>query len=259
MNAYLHHVQPVISRCDNVIHGHRINVAKDERAGAFADLISSNWSGVEIRDPARKISNIHGQWTIPGTDEATLQLGLGSHVVAWVGIDGDDKAAALVQGGHHFYTELVDPINYIVYGYQYLWFEWLPDNEMRIDSVPCYGGDIIYYVLTVVDQTHVNFLVQNVSQNTSTSFQATAPTGGALSQVCGEWIVERPMVNGTLTELYPYGQIVFQGYASNGDLPGSGLTIDMVENNKTISAGSFPDRYSVKCVYTGPLIRQARD
>jgi hypothetical protein len=86
-------------------------------------------------------------------------------------------------------------------------------------------------------------MMRNETQGSATAFQFSAPQGTRLVGNCAEWIVERPGINGTTSNLANYGTVEFTGAdalttfgktleASAGD------TLDMLDGTTTISTGT---------------------
>ena len=96
------------------------------------------------------------------------------------------------------------------------------------------------YCLTCVNSTTTATISYptNQSSGVSTSFSITAPRGTTLVGNSAEWIVERPTVNGSLTNLTDTKAVYFdEGIAGLAGTPftivdlGSGTAVTMTGNN----------------------------
>jgi len=84
---------------------------------------------------------------------------------------------------------------------------------------------------------------------------ATPPSEYALVGNCAEWIVERLYIDTNTPELARYGDVYFD-VANAGTVggviltPGSGNTINMIDNNQVISQGNIETATLVQVQYT---------
>lgn len=100
----------------------------------------------------------------------------------------------------------------------------------------------------------------NETQGTYTSFDVTPPEGVNLVGNCAEWIVERPFVNGQITELANYNQVYFSfGIALHDNDKVSGIVeinqgnvVTMLDGPTIISVGAIISNTSLTCTYKGP-------
>ncbi|HEY7423208.1 MAG TPA: G1 family glutamic endopeptidase [Gemmataceae bacterium] len=236
------------------------------RAGAET---SDNWSGAVAYRPGNDTNNpimdVSGKWTVPSVtspDGGTPPI-VGFRCSNWIGIDGDGSSD-LVQAGVECDLFSDGPSTFP-------WFEWLPydPTEIEIMGMPVSPGDVVFCSISIThtdspsvphNDTATIFL-QNTTTSKIVSFAISSPANQHLVGNCAEWIVERPIVGTTLTQLPNYGSVTFQGCLTGsadwGGEPGLASTnansINMHDDTRTrtISEGSIPAVATVTCNFTG--------
>ena len=201
---------------------------------------SLNWCGSVVDAPDGSLINmVEGQWTICDPFAAAND-DKWYYCSTWVGIDGDGspdvcqvgvECEATSSGGRHIYP----------------WFEWYPENEIKIANFAIAPGDFVFCQISARSPSSAFVWLQNASSRLYTSFTMAAPPETALKGNCAEWIVERPEVGGVLTQLAQFGMVYFDytgaGTSSGtfllpGTPPGCGRTINMTDdNNEVLAAG----------------------
>jgi hypothetical protein len=87
------------------------------------------------------------------------------------------------------------------------------------------------------------------------SYTITAPGTTTLVGNSAEWIVETPIVNGSLTQMPDDGEVFFsvcEAYLTNGSVVnvGTGNNINLAQNDITVSTGTLIQLTVIQCEYT---------
>jgi hypothetical protein len=227
---------------------------------------SNNWSGYAIIGPngqfAKWGSEITGTYIepAPGCDSSQGD----KHMSTWVGIDGYGSPDVLQTGTEIDLTcptPFASPTNVV----HYAWYEWFPAYSIQINNLAVRPGDRINVAVFTSDGTHRFVSIENASTFQTLTLDMTPPSGTALVGNSVEWVVERPEINGVLTNLAYYGSIAMQSiyvwYPSpNGtpqaNYPGSApsgtiYTINMISGSTILSAPSVsPIDQSIALFYS---------
>lgn len=143
---------------------------------------STNWSGYAVASPlsapaAGAVSDVSGNWVVP---KVTCQNRSSSYSSNWVGIDGySDNTVEQTGTEHDCHRGRAQ---------YYAWYEFYPQSEYLISSVPVHPGD------TMKGE------VKYVGNNTYTTTVTDQTTGGSYSvtrrmsaqRESAEWITEAP-------------------------------------------------------------------
>jgi len=175
-------------------------------------LISADWSGYlvtsDLENPQNQVVGINASWTVP-------RIGVFSsdaYSSAWIGIGGHSEKT-LIQTG----TEQ-DSVN----GQEYYsaWYELLPANAVRIDTISVSPGDVITASINLVNSNTDQWAIRIYDVTKGQGFYRTFTYNS--SQLSADWVVERPHVNNQITPLANFGTIKFTGsYAKIGDTVGT--------------------------------------
>ncbi|KAJ3916372.1 peptidase A4 family-domain-containing protein [Lentinula edodes] len=176
--------------------------AENSNATNTTTQFSGNWSGaVLVSPPAGEIfTSAVGTFTVP-----SLPSGGNGAAAAWVGIDGDTFATAILQAGVFF--SISDDI--VEYG---AWYEWWPDfaTDIDVDDFPSSAGDVITVNIEATSSSEGTVNLINESSGVGFTINLTSPT--KLSFLGGqnaEWIVEDYTQNGGLVPLVNWGTVTF--------------------------------------------------
>jgi hypothetical protein len=170
---------------------------------------------------------------------------------AWNGIDGWGSSDVL-QAGIEFDA-------YCSGGYRTSyyspWYEWYPYGEVRIGNLPIAPGDDLFVEVWHTSSTQGYAYLVNYSTNTAVEVGFTAYPGYPLVGNSAEWVVERPSVGGSLTNLTNYIMDPFwDSYAYTESYAfydiATAYPIDMLDNNGNLI--SYPE-------YLGPETFVAHD
>ena len=172
-------------------------------------IYSQSWSGYIIskaNNPKLQVTFINASWVVPAVNATSSP----QYASVWIGIGGQ-LDTTLIQAG----TEQDSSNNQTAY---YAWYELLPSYSVRIDTVSISPGDVVDASLRLVDSTANRWNIELSDSTTGQYFGTTVNYNSTGSS--GEWILERPTVNGALTNLADFGTAAFNGcyLAENGSL-----------------------------------------
>jgi hypothetical protein len=202
---------------------------------------SKNWSGEVVFLPpsapaGAKFLLVAGEWTVPSPAPAADDFQL-YYCASWIGIDGDNSGDVLQVGVEcEAQKALQEPGE--VRRTIYPWWEWFPENEIQITNLAVSagdllrpGGDLLSCQISVTSSTSAIIILANITTQQTAAFDVTAPAGTTLVGNCAEWIVERPEVGGSLSQLAGYGSVAFQQAFGGTNLPGSDSVRDPSEGD----------------------------
>ena len=170
-------------------------------------LISADWSGYLVTSSGNsqgEVVGINASWTVP-------RIGVFSsdaYSSAWIGIGGHSEKT-LIQTG----TEQ-DSVN----GQEYYsaWYEMLPANAVRINTISVSPGDVMTASINLVNSDTHQWAIRIYDVTKGQGFYRTFIYNS--SRLSAEWVVERPHVNNQITSLANFGTIKFNSaYAKIGD------------------------------------------
>lgn len=169
-------------------------------------LISTGWAGYIITSDLEnpQVIGINASWTVP-------RIGVFSSDAfssAWIGIGGYSDKTLIQTGTEH------DSIN----GQEYYsaWYEMLPDEAIRINTVSVLPGDVITASITLINSDMNQWAIRIHDVTKGQGFYRTFTYNS--SRLSAEWVVERPHVNDEITRLANFGTITFtDSHAKIGD------------------------------------------
>jgi hypothetical protein len=216
---------------------------------------STNWSGGALYAPGgESIKVINGEWTIPHVSAPTE--GRQYYAASWIGMDGDGSSDVLQAGVECEVHESGGTITQSIYP----WWEWYPEPEVRITSVPVEPGHKMMVSIWTnppgAGATEGKIFFTNKTTGVYTSFIVPVPKGTSFVGNCAEWIVGVPTVAGQLGPLANYGAVTFtqcEAFLTKGSKivhPDTG--IDMLAGGSVVSRGTVtlpPAPATVQCVY----------
>ena len=161
---------------------------------------------------------------------------------AWNGIDGWGSPDVL-QAGIEFdaFCSLGGAIKSSYYS---AWYEWYPYSEVRISSLPIAPGDDMFVEVWHTSSTQGYAYLVNYQTNQYVEVGFTAYPGYPLVGNSAEWVVERPSVGGSLTNLTDYKMLPFwDAYAYTETYAfydiATATPVDMLTNSSTLY--SYPE------------------
>ena len=167
---------------------------------------SYNWSGyVDLSGAISYGSSsyyvVQNEYVVPVAEQAfgacTGGWDWGS---AWNGIDGW-KSPDVLQAGIEFDAFCSGTVRSSFYS---AWYEWYPNGEVRFGGFPITPGDDIFVDVWHTSSTQGYAYLMNYNTGQVVEVGFTAPAGTYLVGNSAEWIVERPSVAGSLTNLTSY-------------------------------------------------------
>ncbi|WP_221469370.1 G1 family glutamic endopeptidase [Cohnella nanjingensis] len=202
---------------------------------------SANWAGYAISGGKGTMKRISASWTVPAV-QSTARSAFSS---AWIGIDGFNNTSLIQTGTSHDYVN--GQARYEA------WWEILPAAETVI-PLPVHAGDRMQAVIAKLSGTRWSIRLRNATQKWT--FQTVQSYNGP--QSTAEWIVEAPLVNGTLTSLVRFRPIVITQCRLNGKIPKLKFSDRgyMLRNGKIVAIPSLPNRagdaFVVRSVVSSP-------
>ena len=168
---------------------------------------SNNWSGYAIVDGKNpfKATNtyVYGAFVVPTARQAFGACKGTVYSSSWVGIDGFNSSDVFQAGIEADATCSANKTT----AYYTAWYEWFPISEIAISSPPVAPGNLIYVYIWNVSQTQGWYYMANDTQNVYSTLEFKAPKGTKLTGNSVEWIVERPGIGGSLSNLMNYTAI----------------------------------------------------
>ena len=245
-----HYVEPTF-RIDPTKATH---AQKGAQNGAGTE--NDNWSGGVVYAPdGQSFKWVEGDWVVPNI-YPTAQYER-QYCANWVGIDGDGSGdvcqagmiCAVYQSGS-FITRSISP-----------WHEWYPSSRVEITNLPISPGDYVSVLICTAQgagSRTATIYFANHSSGGATSYQITAPSGTALAGYSAEWVVETPLVNGSLSQMPDYGEAFFsvcEAGLTNGSVVNgaAGNNVNLVQNGATRSTGTLIAPTVVECQYAGSV------
>lgn len=163
-----------------------------------AIIKSGTWSGYIINNEYNgnhPVTSITAKWKIPEVDANHSD----AYSSAWIGI-GDQSEKTLIQIGTE-HDSLSRKENYRA------WYEILPALSITITDFTMNPGDTIFASIELADAYQSIWIIQLNDTSNGKTFTKSIQYNSIRSS--GEWIVERPTVNGRVSSLTDFGKITF--------------------------------------------------
>ena len=245
-----------------IIETGRQPAAKGTTKGdASANATSSNWSGAVITSPpsGQRFSSVSASWVVPNA-WPPLSAWNGSgwkdgtwESVSWVGIDGWSAQQSILQAGT---KSVVTVSGGKVTHTSWAWFEWYPAYEIQFSNFQVSAGDTVHVTVCSLSSPSTGVaIVNNISANTGTSTNVSAPTpASALAGQNAEWILEDDSIGSSLAPFSDYGAEFFYDClagAGQSELNISNATlVNIVQGGSTVSTAVM-ETPSVLMTYFG--------
>ena len=159
-------------------------------------ISSLSWSGYIVPNDSGNspIESINASWTVP-----EIKASGDGYSSAWIGIGGQlDKT--LIQIGTE-QDDIQDRGTYTA------WYELLPDFAVTITNLKIAPGDMVTASISLVNYGTKQWSIQLVDTTTGQAFSRNVFYNSTRSS--GEWIIERPIINHSLSDLADFGHITF--------------------------------------------------
>ena len=174
-------------------------------------VISTDWAGFivtsELGNSSDLVVGINASWTVP----RVRVFASDTYSSAWIGIGGHSEKTLIQAGTEH------DAVN----GQEFYsaWYEMLPDDAVRTNSMNVSPGDVITVSITLINSDMKQWAIRINDITSGQGFYQTFIYNS--SQLTAEWIVERPHVNSQITLLADFGTLTFRdSYAKIGNYVG---------------------------------------
>jgi hypothetical protein len=228
-------------------------IAHEERRNVT--FASNNWSGaVTTTSPLTPYTSVSGTWRVPAvTGESKTSADYSS---MWVGLDGFGGSGDLIQCGtaQDIWTIDAPPTLPLIFQSVYSWVEYVPNAPVET-PLTVSPGDTVFAVAWACDANgneaayggYGCLFLQDLSSPTlfySTTIQQ--PLGWVFWGNSAEWILERPLVDGSLADLARYGSAEMQNLVVGGGTTPVKLENMLMQNgNRLLSSATLGSGPSV--------------
>ncbi|KAF2439903.1 hypothetical protein P171DRAFT_500727 [Karstenula rhodostoma CBS 690.94] len=207
---------------------------------------SSNWAGAVLIGSGYK--SVTGTITVPTPKKPSSGSSSTQYAAsAWVGIDGDTCASAILQTGVDFYIK-GSTISFDA------WYEWYPDYAYDFTGITVKAGDQIKMTVTATSTSAGSAVIQNLTTGKTVTKTFSGETN-KLCQTNAEWIVEDFSSGNSLVPFANFGTVTFTGASvstSSGTTGVSGSEIlDIKQGSTVYTSCSTSGSSTVTCSYTG--------
>ncbi len=160
--------------------------------------VARNWAGYivasDLQNPQPVVIGVSGYWIVPTVSD----VGTDAFSAIWVGVGGQFDHTLIQTGTEQDFINGAPTYS--------AWYEILPADSITIDMAVSPGDQMNASIVLVDSNTDV-WLVSLSDLTTRQSFQRNFTYSS--SQLSAEWIIERPEVNGVLSELADFGNMTF--------------------------------------------------
>jgi hypothetical protein len=169
-----------------------------ENKAQVQSLVSLTWSGYVVASdfscPTPEVMGISASWSVPSVTVSESN----TYSSAWIGIGGQFDSSLIQIGTEH------DSVN----GKERLlaWYELLPDYAINI-PMNISKGDSMCASINLIDNSTGLWLMQLTNLSNGESFSKNVYYNSTL--LSGEWIVERPTLNGQISNIANFGGVTF--------------------------------------------------
>ncbi len=164
---------------------------------AGTSITSLSWTGYTVTKGFAQLQvvAITASWVVP---QVNVSSGDG-YSSAWIGIGGQLDKTLIQVGTEH--NVVNGQATYDV------WYELLPAFAVTVSNVTIAAGDTIVASLTLLDAAVNQWNIKISDTTNGLTFDQNFVYNSTLSS--GEWIVERPTINGQVTNLADFGSVTF--------------------------------------------------
>ncbi len=159
--------------------------------------VARNWAGYvcssNLQNPKSSVTSVSASWTVPSVESSSTD----AYSSVWVGIGGQFDTSLIQAGTEQDFAD--GSAKY------YAWYEMLPNNLVPITAIQVSPGDQIKASISQSGSNSWSISIEDVTSNTG--FQNTFTYNS--QQLSAEWIVERPLVNGSFAQLANFGSVTF--------------------------------------------------
>lgn len=162
-------------------------------------VISTDWAGFvvtsDLGNSSDLVVGINASWTVPRVRVFSSD----TYSSAWIGIGGHSEKTLIQAGTEH------DAVN----GREFYsaWYEMLPDDAVRINTMSVSPGDVITASITLINSDMNQWAIRLRDVTSGQGFYQTFIYNS--SQLTAEWILERPHLSSGITLLADFGTLTF--------------------------------------------------
>ncbi len=198
--------------------------------------VARNWAGYaafsSILNPQAVVTSVSASWIVPSAKD----IGTDAFSSVWVGIGGEFDGTLIQIGTEQDFTG-GSP-------HYYAWYEMIPNNAVKIDSIQVAPGDQIEASISLINQQSNTWSLSINDVTSNKKFQSTFNYNS--KQSTAEWIVERPQVNNALVDLANFGSITFTN--CNAVLSGKTGGITAFPHNEVVMDPETLNGHSLRLV-----------
>jgi len=212
---------------------------------------SSDWSGYTVASnmllPQPLVSAVSGSWIVP-----SVEVSKGDTFTAvWIGVGGQFDNS-LIQVG----TEQDSVNGQRSYS---AWYEILPNYALGIETLTVSPGDKINASISLIDANTLLWSISIADLSTGQEYRNSLRYNS--SRLTAEWIVERPTLNNSITNLANFSHVTFTNMNAvinniNGGVDKfsfSRLTMLDRQNNPLVSVSQYsPQKRSFSITFLRP-------
>ena len=186
---------------DIIVIGYSISLflTSSNQANEPTPLRVSQWSGYMVATEASTqsplVTGVSVSWTVPQVKPSENNTFSG----VWVGIGGYGEDTLIQTGTEQEYLE--GRVSY------YAWYELLPAHLVRIPSLHVRSGDLITASVSLVSQNANTWSIEINDVTRGEQFKKVVVYNSSMRSA--EWIVERPLVNDSISTLANFGNVTF--------------------------------------------------
>jgi hypothetical protein len=204
---------------------------------------SSNWAGAVLIGSGYK--SVTGTIVVPTPKVPSGGSSSREYAAsAWVGIDGDTCASAILQTGVDFYVQ-GGRVSFDA------WYEWYPDYAYNFNGISINAGNTIKMTVTASSTGAGTATIQNLSNGQSVSHSFNGESNH-LCETNAEWIVEDFQSGNQLVPFANFGTVTFSGASAStgsGSVGPSGATIIDIRQGNSVLTDCSASGSSVTCSY----------
>lgn len=163
-------------------------------------VVSLTWSGYvvasDFSSPQPEVISVNASWVVP-----SVNVSLGdAYSSAWIGIGGQFDSSLIQIGTEHDSVKGQERFT--------AWYEMLPAYAISI-PMNISEGDLISASIHLINGETDLWLLQLTDLTNGESFSKHVTYDS--THLSAEWIVERPTLNGQISQLSNFGEITFTG------------------------------------------------
>ena len=158
---------------------------------------SQNWSGFVFQSTSDTVTDVKGTWTIPQINCSSSPSE--SHAAQWVGIDGAGGSNTVEQAGTEYDCNNGAPNIFA-------WYEYYPSRGFLL-NLRVNIGDVITTEVNW-DGRQFTASINDVTQGWNFAL-ANSTIGSIALRSTAEWVVEAPLVSGSIASLTDFSKLFF--------------------------------------------------